>query len=396
MTKYVAITGEPPPPLIPLAAMLLVLALLPTSCIESKCYRNADCPEGEVCLKESGRCVTGECSVTGDCPPGSYCKGSRCVQGCLVDDECAAGEKCIEAVCVLYSRECNCPLAPPLCVPDINPNSPTFGQTLCAADYEVGGLVLFVGSIMCSHCWNNFKAAMQMKAGLEDDGFSPALFFVHLATKESSPELVQEKMSWATDPVVADTEQLDIWERYAADWYHLVFVAPNGCLAGHIGPVVPEYFSGTSGQEIRELWISSFDGNCVQGTPEGRIEGGADVVVVEADDVAETVDSVVETVDAVPDVPDVSEVLSDLPGDGGELTDESSEDWDSPGEVPDADIFQPAAMCQVVATEPVEVGDQVPYFLCTDVNAESDSVGSTFSPYTLKEQVWIAYFGSCS
>jgi len=396
-------------PTIPFLVLLFAVAISPPACIDSKCYRNGDCPGDEVCLKESGRCVDSECGTTADCPTGSYCKNNLCVAGCLSDEQCGTGTRCIEALCIPYSRECDCPAAPPFCADDLNPNSATSGKTLCSSDYEKGGLALFFGSIKCSHCWNNFKAAMKMKAQVEGEGYSPSLFFVHLTTVDASPELVQEKMSWAVDPVIADTEQVAIWERYSADWYHLIFIDQNGCVAGHVGPVVPEHFEKSSGEEIKELWISSFSGECAGSHADGPVDGVEDVVTVELDDVGQETDNAFE-IHELPDVGsdveladsadsaggDVTDVTSETLVDAAELTDGVADEETTPDQVGDAAIFQPAEVCQIVDSEPVEVGQKVPYFLCTNLNEESETVGDAFSPITLKEKVWIAYFGSCS
>ena len=49
-------------------ALVLVVSIYDCGCVRSKCYSNADCPEGQVCDLESGKCFVPECTSDTDCP----------------------------------------------------------------------------------------------------------------------------------------------------------------------------------------------------------------------------------------------------------------------------------------------------------------------------------------
>ncbi|MFH1529430.1 MAG: hypothetical protein ABIK09_01710 [Pseudomonadota bacterium] len=62
-------------------------------------------------------------------------------------------------------------------------------------------------------------------------------------------------------------------------------------------------------------------------------------------------------------------------------------------------IFVPGACsmeCIIDEGLAIEVGDQVPEFSCPDLNPSSPFYGGLVTPAVLSEQVWIAYFGSCT
>ncbi len=52
--------------------------------------------------------------------------------------------------------------------------------------------------------------------------------------------------------------------------------------------------------------------------------------------------------------------------------------------------------CVVEEAEPIVVGDPVPAFQCKDLNTSSATFQAPVSDFTLKQLVWIAYFGSCT
>lgn len=52
--------------------------------------------------------------------------------------------------------------------------------------------------------------------------------------------------------------------------------------------------------------------------------------------------------------------------------------------------------CYVRDELPADVGGALPAFLCRDLNTRSASSGDPYSDIVLAEQVWIAYFGSCT
>ena len=52
--------------------------------------------------------------------------------------------------------------------------------------------------------------------------------------------------------------------------------------------------------------------------------------------------------------------------------------------------------CFVMPGAPVELDGQTPAFLCRDLNPGAPTFGEAVSDLVLAEQVWIAYFGSCT
>jgi hypothetical protein len=366
-------------------------------CIESRCYQNADCPQGKVCWQATGVCGKPECWTGSDCPSGFLCDDFLCRAGCLDDAECGDGFRCINAQCVLFQEKCNCPEAPDFCQVDMNPNSPSSGQQVCVSDYKQGGLALFFGSVRCSHCWSNFQAAMKLAGELNADGHPVELAFIHLGTVETDADAVNEKMPWAIDPVLADTEQLAIWDRYLADWYHFIIVDRQGCVHEHFGPVVPENFDLTGPGSIRDSWTTSLTTECNESEPfvEGVDDPPGDIVEQELE--------VIPELDLAPEIPDLLEDLpvEDIPVEDMVTTTDGPDDLVP--ELPEDltsdlnDTSQPAEICQIVTgNTPPEIGDYVPYFSCVDVNSTSALYGESVSPWALQGKIWIAYFGSCT
>jgi hypothetical protein len=382
------------------ATLFVVVGGLLSGCIESRCYGDADCPAGRVCLEEGGgKCVEPECTAAAPCPAGYLCVNSFCDKGCLTDEECGEGFRCVGALCTPYQESCDCTGAPPFCAEDLNPNSASAGQEVCSDVPGEGGIALFFGSIKCSHCWSNFKRVEAMRDELLADGYPVDSYFVHLKTVEASSSTVGETMSWASSPVVADNDELAIWDDYLADWYHLVIVDRHGCVAQHFGPVVPSHFDGED-NPIRQAWIDSISSDC-PGPPAGG-DIVADTVDVTVSDV--TSEDVVEAIDTVifDSVGEVLDLLSDAPVDvdpevqePGEISSEVETSMPD-GSDSDGSVFQPAEFCQVVPTEPIELGDEVPTFLCVDDNAASATYNGSFSAAGFKGKVWLAYFGSCT
>jgi hypothetical protein len=58
--------------------------------------------------------------------------------------------------------------------------------------------------------------------------------------------------------------------------------------------------------------------------------------------------------------------------------------------------FACSDFCVVEEAEPIVVGDTVPSFQCKDLNTSSTTFQAPVSDITLKQLVWIAYFGSCT
>jgi hypothetical protein len=380
---------------------LAAVVWLGPGCIESRCYGDGDCPTGKVCLEETGKCVEAQCSAAEPCPPGYLCKNSFCQQGCLTDGECGDGYKCDNAQCTPYQEGCDCTAAVPFCGTDLNPNSASGGQQVCLEAQGEGGIALFFGSVKCSHCWANFERVEAMRDELRLAGHNVSAQFIHLKTVDADAQVVAEKMGWATSPVIADSDTLNIWETYLADWYHLVIVDRHGCVANHFGPVVPSHFDGDD-NPIRQAWIDSLSSECPG--PRGE-DIGPDLKDVVTQEVTTDVVATPETVE-LPDV-QPADVPMDLPGDLPDYVDDVPPDQsvveDTVGEevVPEvvaADIlpFEPAEFCQILPGDPIELSSFVPYFLCQDANQASVTFGQPFSPWSMKGKVWLAYFGSCT
>ncbi len=384
-----------------MAVALLVVSAssLLSGCIESRCYGDADCPSGKVCLEETGKCLAPECTAAAPCPAGYLCLNSFCDKGCLTDEECGEGFKCVGAFCTPYRESCDCTGAPPFCTEDLNPNSTSAGQQVCSDAPGEGGVALFFGSIKCSHCWSNFERVEQMRDELLAEGYPVTSYFVHLKTVGANSSTVGEKMGWSTSPVVSDNDELAIWDDYLADWYHLVIVDRHGCVAQHFGPVVPSHFDGKD-NPIRQAWIDSISSECPgPPTTEDVVPEVIDVTITDVNfqEVVEAIDTVFED-----GVDGVLDIWQDTPSEIGvdvEVPDEISSEVDlSPADTadPDQTVFQPAEFCQIVPTEPIELGDQIPTFLCVDDNSASATYQETFSTEGLKGKVWLAYFGSCT
>jgi len=241
-----------------------------------------------------------------------------------------------------------------------------------------------------------------MRDELLAEGYPVTSYFIHLKTVEANSSTVGESMHWSSSPVVADTDELSIWDDYLATWYHFVIIDRHGCVANHFGPVVPSHFDGEQ-NVIRQAWIDSLSSEC-PGLPGGDDIGPElpDTSAPDAfpKDVVEDGDSLI--LDSFLEVMDsISEDTSDLPSVQEEVSD--SGDFTSGvdtslGDIANADGtgVEPAEFCQVVGTDPIELGDQVPDFLCVDSNPESASYKGTFSSDGMKGKVWLAYFGSCT
>jgi hypothetical protein len=162
---------------------------------------------------------------------------------------------------------------------------------------------------------------------------------------------------------------------------------------------VPSHFDGED-NPIRQAWIDSLSSEC-PGPPVGE-DVVSDTVEVTASDV--TAQDVVEAIDTIisDSVGEVLDLLSDAPIDAfsevedpGEISSEVETSLPHLSEL-DGVVFQPAEFCQVVPTEPIELGAEVPSFLCVDDNAASATYKGSFSPEGFKGKVWLAYFGSCT
>lgn len=132
---------------IPLLVLLMVFVAV--GCIRSKCYKNRDCPDGQVCNASTGACVVPDCLGDGDCDEGQICQSNVCVPGCTGDDDCGVAKVCVAGHCVLETSSgsgCVCVAAPELCAPDIHPGSTTFQSELCMGDTSQTAKLLFFGN----------------------------------------------------------------------------------------------------------------------------------------------------------------------------------------------------------------------------------------------------------
>ena len=403
---------------------LILLALLPASgCIQSVCYRDADCPtgkycdqasgkckpkcvtdsdcvQGEKCVASKGLCVEPQCQTHADCGAGAICVDYQCIPGCAKDADCPDGKRCFESRCVAFSQACNCPLAPEYCVQDINPVSPSFGSSLCLPDSFPHGAALFFGSVGCSHCRALLSELLTMKGTLQTEGLSPQLVFVQLKDYVFNSDEVEGALDGVTVPVLHDTPELGIWQAFGADWYHFIVTDAYGCLVAHYGPLTDQDLEGDLGDEILGVWRDALQAQCTP-PPEPSPEDGLDVVP-EADEAGEEIvedsgtdaagDLATEASDVAPT--DSADGFLDTAGPGPD-SDTATADA---GDASDAwvDPFELTDVCQVAPGPVPDVGYKLPHFLCKDVNPGTPTFGGPVSDITLKEKVWIAYFGSCT
>ena len=132
-----------------IALILLFTALVVDGCIQSRCYRNRDCPSGQVCNDSTGACVVPDCVGDGDCSEGKICQSNACVPGCGGDDDCGTAKVCVAGHCVLDTSSgsgCTCVAAPDFCAPDIHPGSTTFQSEICMGDTSQTAKLLFFGN----------------------------------------------------------------------------------------------------------------------------------------------------------------------------------------------------------------------------------------------------------
>ena len=385
----------------------MALSLAVSGCIQSRCYQHKDCPAGNVCLTETGKCVVPECTGGQPCSEGYYCQDYFCVKGCLKNTECEAGEKCIEARCMPYSEQCDCLGAPEFCEQDLNPASQTSGQEVCVSHFSEGGLAIFFGSVKCSHCRNIFDEVIGLKTDLAIKGYDPSLMFMQIQDPQIVSDDITSLMGGVKEPVLNDSEALGVWDAYMADWYHLVFVDRFGCKVAHFGPLEAGFTETEVGVEISDAWVQSLTAECTPSTAEPMADGpGPDLEVVEAPEVPDLVRprDLLEVVEPPPDAANLPDQLgpdqqvepdSDTlgPYDVGDTLEETA----VPDEMVFEDIvpFQLTDLCQIEESASLEIGDSVPYMLCKDLNPSSPTYEQGFSSWSMKETVWIAYFGSC-
>lgn len=238
-----------------------------------------------------------------------------------------------------------------------------------------------------------------MKAELEEDGEDPLLLFVQLESFDANAEFIETKMEGSSVPILQDTKELDIWGKYNSLWpefdtmyYHVVIIDASGCIAAHFGPVVESDLEGPGSLPLKTAWREALHTECstVQVEPDDFV----DIVEVMAEPVVEPVDEQdVQPDPGFTDFPDVSEELIDLV-EADETSIDIFADESSPEEY--IEPFQLQETCQVEPAEALQPGQKVPHFLCMDVNPSSSDFGEAVSDQTLKDVVWLAYYGSCT
>lgn len=80
---------------------------------QAECASTEDCADGLQCI--DAQCIEVQCTTSSDCPFESYCDTSSytCLDGCLQDNDCLAGDicdevarSCVEAECVDTQLDC--------------------------------------------------------------------------------------------------------------------------------------------------------------------------------------------------------------------------------------------------------------------------------------------------
>jgi hypothetical protein len=376
---------------------------------------------GQVCLADTGACTAPECTSDGACGQGRVCTDYACVAGCRADAECPADQRCFSDRCVPRAEACDCAEAPRFCGADLNPLSAGAGNALCLPDDLPAGGVLLFGSVLCSHCQALLDALEALQAEVAPAG-DASLVFVQEPDLQVGEQVVGEALAGATVPVLQDSPEVGIWSAYGADWYHVVLLDRNGCLARHWGPLLATDVSGKRHAEMREAWLEARSAPCVPVSP--------DAVEAIPDATEAAPDATEATPDAAPDTPpdpgpaddggappDTTEASAEPPPEGipeaaEEVLDGGTDAPSHPDAAADAlaeaggetalevdawvEPFALQEVCQVEAGLPTPPGAVVPHFLCQDRNTASVTANGPVSDVTLRELVWIAYFGTCT
>jgi len=393
-------------------ALVLVIVTL-AGCVKQVCFGDSECPSGKVC-SDTGQCVTPQCTADTQCGEKQVCEKHQCVEGCIDAGQCPDGFMCSSRRCVAVAQGCDCPAVPDLCLEDINPSSSLSGKSLCLREMDGAPLVMFFGSVACPTCHVVFSHLADIHESLLSQGTDSQLVFVNLKSVALGPAAVGSMMPDVSEPVLQDTEESDLWDALGADWYEIVIVDKNGCLAWHSGPLAGTISDADVRDGIRAQWQAAAEAQC---------NSGRDVVTeipdVTGDETAETEDVGVdapedqnpgdlpEIPDALPDQdwnpgddqwgPDIEELHTDVSGpDLIDLVDDGgSEDLvDSGGDsTPD---FELKETCQIETGSLVSPGQKVPHFLCMDRNPNSPTFQQGYSETQLLGKVWVGYTGGCT
>jgi hypothetical protein len=220
-----------------LAALALVSACVAPGCLDSKCYRNEDCTAGQICQTMTGACTPPECTAHSQCAQGRICESYTCVAGCLEDNACDQGKRCVKNRCVVIENQCGCALATRFCLPDIDPVSPSSGKEVCIPDSNPGGTLIFFGSVLCSHCQSYFAQLNALRAKLVAEGLPARIVWSQWSGAPVTPAIVQSQLAGANPVVVQDSAAIGMWPAYHADWYFVSILETHGCEGFSFGPL---------------------------------------------------------------------------------------------------------------------------------------------------------------
>jgi hypothetical protein len=276
---------------------LLLLFVAQPGCIRSVCETKSDCPVGNLC--SGGVCIK-PCTADIDCPSAKYCDtpSGLCALGCRSSSDCASGAACVQNQCWTVTSPaspadggsddggaagCSCLRAPRACLKDINPASDSAGSLVCEPGASPYTAALFFGNVGCSHCQHIFGDLLRIQAQLHDEGLTPTLVFVQLASFTPSGNEVASTFPSHTGPVLQDTDSEDMWHTYGADWYQVKIIDSYGCLSAFFtSPDTLNLVSGgqlqATGKLLKDAWRSATTAECHAmndaGTADGAIEVG--------------------------------------------------------------------------------------------------------------------------
>lgn len=377
-----------------IVAVVAWLALMAAGCVESACYSHSDCSDGKVCFSD-GKCRVPECTSTPECGAKKVCEGFKCVDGCTTQDECDDGYVCTSNRCVPVDTMCQCPSAPGFCLKDVNPGSSSHTQELCLESMKGHSVVLFFGSIACSHCHSIYNRLLELRDGLVADGLTPTLLFVNLKTVPLDSGAISSLMPEAVLPLLQDTDGEDVWGMFSANWYEVVLIDRNGCLLWHSGDLSTGGLQGQGGEAFAQLWGDAEKAECTAPTDVVPQPDAVTDLVTDSKDSADSPETLVEdlldTKDSqpLPDVSDMTDVSSPDVAD--------TADADALQDLSDDDVvFELKEYCQIETVPPIKVGEKVPTFLCMNRSLSSGGIGEAVSDLTLNGMVWVAYTGACT
>lgn len=401
--------------------LAMVCCGIATACVDSRCFRHPDCPAGQVCELGTGRCVVPACTIDSECSPGTVCESYSCVEGCLVESDCPPEHQCIGRRCLLFRDNCQCPALPDFCLEDVNPGSPSETTDVCLpASVKGDSVVLVFGSVGCGTCRELFRSVSALAERVVPRSGKAYPIFMNLTGVGFTSSQIESWMPDVQRPILQDTLSAGVWGRLGADWYHLILLDRNGCLVQHWGPVSVAELDQQLGTTLLAQWEEATGAECsvvplpdviseVTDLPDvqafddvrgetGEPDGADPVEIMDQKDAPDGQDVLPDSLDDA-DTPDahtqtdLSELLADIADDttDGDAITDVAEDTALPPE-----IFALTPVCQMEVSEPPEIGELVPHFLCMDRNESSATTGLGVSDWTLRESVWIAYFGACT